>query len=244
MKEEIYTIPVNEAVEKNTECLFCELHKKAEDDVMTYMTGSAYMEEDVRAQTDERGFCKDHWQMLYDAGNRLGTALMLSTHIKKTYRDIEFLLKKDSAPAKGLFGRKNVSDNTVGEYIDAVQSDCYMCARIQGRFNSYIRTFFYLWQRESDFRERILKSNGFCTPHFGLLIKEGQKRLKAQDFSDMLHAIAPVYLENMKRVDKDLERFIQKFDYRFKDEPWENAADSPQRGILKAAGFDVGGVLK
>ena len=37
----------------------------------------------------------------------------------------------------------------------------------------------------------------------------------------------------MERVNGDIGWFIDKFDYRFKDEPWKNAKDSLPRGIIK-----------
>ena len=37
----------------------------------------------------------------------------------------------------------------------------------------------------------------------------------------------------MKRVTDDLEWFIDKFDYRHKDEPWKNSKDALPRAITK-----------
>ena len=60
MKEKIYTIPVNEAFDENGECPFCTLLKKTEDEVLNYVLGPSYMEEDVREETNKVGFCKHH----------------------------------------------------------------------------------------------------------------------------------------------------------------------------------------
>jgi hypothetical protein len=37
----------------------------------------------------------------------------------------------------------------------------------------------------------------------------------------------------MQRVNDDLEWFINKFDYRFQDEPWKNSKDAIPRTIIK-----------
>ena len=37
----------------------------------------------------------------------------------------------------------------------------------------------------------------------------------------------------MKRVIDDLEWFIDKFDYRYKDEPWGDSKDALQRALRK-----------
>ena len=38
----------------------------------------------------------------------------------------------------------------------------------------------------------------------------------------------------MERVNGDIGWFIDKFDYRFKNEPWKNSKDALPRGIIKA----------
>lgn len=55
-----------------------------------------------------------------------------------------------------------------------------------------------------------------------------------QQFMKDLNAL---YLENMKRVKEDVSWFIDKFDYRFKDEPWKNAKDSIPRAMTKLNGI-------
>ena len=42
-----------------------------------------------------------------------------------------------------------------------------------------------------------------------------------------------VYFDNMERVNGDLSWFIDKFDYRYKNEPWKNSKDALPRGIIK-----------
>ena len=83
MKETIYTIPVNEAFDKDSECPFCDLHNSLEQEGIEYMLGASYMEDDIRAETDKVGFCKRHYEMMYKNGNRLGLALMVQTHLQK-----------------------------------------------------------------------------------------------------------------------------------------------------------------
>ena len=64
-------------------------------------------------------------------------------------------------------------------------------------------------------------------PGYGLYLTE---------FIDMLNE---VYLSNLKRVRDDLDWFIDKFDYRYADEPWKNSRDALPRSILKLNGTDV-----
>jgi hypothetical protein len=43
----------------------------------------------------------------------------------------------------------------------------------------------------------------------------------------------------MKRVKEDLDWFIDKFDYRYKDEPWKNSKDALPRMLQKVNSSDI-----
>ena len=54
MKEQLYTIPLNDAVNAQDECPFCFIHRSIEQDLLDFVlgSGSSYMEADIREQTD------------------------------------------------------------------------------------------------------------------------------------------------------------------------------------------------
>ena len=91
MKETIYTIPVMEAINAPGECPFCAMHSELEANAMNFLVGPAvaYMEGDIRMRTNEIGFCKNHYQMLFDSKNRLGLGLMLHTHVKESNKNYD-----------------------------------------------------------------------------------------------------------------------------------------------------------
>ena len=60
MKEHIYTIPLTDALGEGSECLLCSIEKKCDDDAVSYFTGAAMMEPDVRCETNEKGFCQKY----------------------------------------------------------------------------------------------------------------------------------------------------------------------------------------
>ena len=68
-----------------------------------------------------------------------------------------------------------------------------------------------------------------------MIFVEAHKRFSDKDFSDFANTIIPVQKKNLSRIDDELDWFIQKFDYRFKDEPWKNSKDSVERAILKVS---------
>lgn len=94
MKKDISTLPLIEAFQTDDECPFCYLERAAEQHAISFILGSAYMEDYIREKTDALGFCRHHYKMMYDYGNRLGSALILSTHLKKLNTELEEELKR------------------------------------------------------------------------------------------------------------------------------------------------------
>ena len=81
MKEKLYTIPLNDAVNASDECPFCFIERELEQNSLDFVLGnsSSYMESDIRDQTDKAGFCRVHMKKMFDYGNTLGNALILQT---------------------------------------------------------------------------------------------------------------------------------------------------------------------
>lgn len=100
MKEQLFTIPVNDAFRTDCECPVCKLYADLEKESIDFVMGPSYMEDDVRMETNETGFCSHHIQQMYQYQNRLGLALMLHTHMKRTNERIKILAKKQLAVRK------------------------------------------------------------------------------------------------------------------------------------------------
>lgn len=231
MAEQLYTIPVNDAFDSDCECPICAMYKDLERNAIDYTMGPSYMEDDNRAMTDKLGFCSNHVRILYGEKNRLGLALMLKTHTDKTIRELKTLASNKPLPSGGLF-KKPVATN-VAEYINKLESTCFICDRIEGTFDRYIDTLFHLWKKDKDFKEKLRNSKGFCVYHYGILYDRGAVKLSKEQYSEFLDVLNDVFFENMDRVNGDIGWFIDKFDYRFKDEPWKNSKDALPRGIIK-----------
>ena len=63
MKEKLYTIPLNDAMNEQDECPFCYIEKTVEQDLLDFVLGScsSYMESDIREHSDKAGFCRVHF---------------------------------------------------------------------------------------------------------------------------------------------------------------------------------------
>lgn len=82
MKETLYTIPLTDAFLADDECPFCNIERKLEHDALDYILGSAsaYMQSDIREQTNKLGFCRRHYKDMFQYGNALGNAIMLTSY--------------------------------------------------------------------------------------------------------------------------------------------------------------------
>ena len=127
MKEKIYTIPVNDAFSSDCECPICSMYKALEDDAVSYTMGPSYMEDDIRAVTDKKGFCQKHLKKVYDCENRLGFALVMKTHLDRVINDIEGL-QDGKVAGKSMF--KKADKPSVTAYTEQLDGTCFVCERI------------------------------------------------------------------------------------------------------------------
>ena len=63
-----FTIPVNEAFEASAAdhscgCPLCALYRKLEEDELELILGASMMEPDIRIKTNEKGFCRTHYEI-------------------------------------------------------------------------------------------------------------------------------------------------------------------------------------
>lgn len=236
MKEKLYTIPVNEAFETECECPVCAMRQSLERASVEYTLGPSYMEDDIRMVTDRTGFCEQHIKELYKQQNRLGLALILKTHMERTMMEVERLSKK--MPTGGsLFKKKDGTPLT--EYLKRLNTSCFICQRVEEVFARYIATIFYLYEREEEFRRKFAGARGFCNKHYALLWEQAPEALSGKALTGFLEELNHSYLVNMKRVHDDLDWFIDKFDYRYVNEPWKNAKDALPRAIIKLNGTEI-----
>ncbi len=225
--EQIYTIPVNEAFEASAAdhscgCPMCALYQKLEENELELILGASMMEPDVRIKTNEEGFCRTHYDMMFVRKNRLGMALTLESHLKELQGDL-------SAGLLGtVTGRPDVRP---AKRIAALERSCYVCRRIDFHFQHMAETVVFLFEGEEAFREKLLSQPYFCLPHYRLLLEKANARFGKKQlaiFSDAVTKVTKGYLETLT---EDVSWFCKKFDYRYDAEPWKNSKDSVERAI-------------
>ena len=233
MKEKLYTIAVNEAYRTDCECPVCAMYQTLEKASIEYTMGPSYMEDDIREMTNKAGFCEKHIKQLYSNQNRLGLALMLSTHMEQVIKDLT-PLTKTVPKSSGLLKKKE--DKPVPTYIKKVEQSCFVCDHTNNIFERYLATILYLYRSEEEFRTLFKNSKGLCQPHYARLYEMAEKEFNSSTYQAFIQDINELYLTNAKRVLDDLTWFIDKFDYRYKDEPWKNSKDALPRAVQKLTG--------
>ena len=241
MKEKLYTIPLNDAVNANDECPFCFLERKLEQDLMDFVLGggSSYMESDVRAVTDKAGFCRTHFKKMFDYGNTLGNAWILKTHYSKTIEEMKKQFRGHAPVKMGFFEKKKNGEerkNSIGRWSADRDNTCYICDRFRNEYPRYLDTFLYLYEKDPDFKQKILQGKGFCLTHFGDLCEHAGMNLNQKQQEEFFPPLFDLMTRNMERIYEDISWLIEKFDYENKDADWKDSKDALQRGMQKLKG--------
>lgn len=255
MKEKIYTIPVTDAFGQDCECPVCLLEKKLEDDSIDYNLGAALMEPDCRIETNKKGFCRRHFEMLYNRQeNRLGLGLVTDTHIREYLPELRELSKAAEAAVKSskapnlligiLGGKLPLRGRTSGspaerlvELLNNMENSCTVCDKLKRTMDRYMDVIMYLWSREEDFRQLFASRKGFCLIHLKQLAEAAVKYLSPYEHALFIDTLLKQQVENMDRMERELDWFTKKFDYRNNEASWGNSKDALPRSIQKLKGY-------
>ena len=225
--EKIYTIPVNEAFDETRGCPFCRMKKKLDEHEIELILGASMMEPDVRIQTNEKGFCADHYNAMFRAQKRLPLALMLESHL-------DVIAKECRTPRVSL----KEKSGAVAERFDAYSSRCYVCDRVEFHWGKMFETACLLWDTDGEFRRKFADAEEFCMPCYTRLLRTAKLTLSKKRLGDFLEAAQKVETARIDSLRSDISRFCKKFDYRYADEPWGTAKDAVERALrfLRGAG--------
>ncbi len=239
MREQIDTIPVNDAFLSGDECPFCYLERKAEQSTLRFVAGpgASYMEPDVRADTDKKGFCPTHMQKLYDYGNTLGSSLILQTYLAGLIEEFTYEEERLQPPPRhGLFHKPQENPNAYHRRLQKRLGSCFICDRISYHMHRYYTTFFFLL-KDPEFRQRVEGCKGFCLRHFAQLMEKSEEKLPDRQREWFYPTAYRLMGENLVRVKEDLDWLIAKYDYRNAGADWKNARDALPRAMQKLQGL-------
>ena len=242
------TIPVWDAFHANGECPICDMEKKLENQYLDGALGGSVMEPDARIEVNEKGFCANHLRKLYAQPHRLGLALMMHTHMRKMNEEA---VKLEEAVCNAVLREQSKNPLKRGgdqilqktEYAKPVQEllanhsthqeSCRICEQIAQNMERYYFTIFHLYKKDQQFAEYYQHGKGFCYKHYAELLGRAMKELHGEKQRQFLLDTIRMQQENRERLDKELEWFTLKFDYRNGDKPWGNSRDAVERAVNK-----------
>lgn len=222
MREDITSIPVSEVFEPREGCPICRMRDMLEDRVVTYITGAAMMEPDVRIETNRLGFCFDHFQMMMKKKNRLGVALILESRLAEVEKQVF-----DGPPVIGKSAKKQ------GQSAGKTSGTCFVCRQVDAAMERMLSTVCRLWENEKDFRQLFDEQSVLCLPHFSLLAETAATKMNkkaAPDFNKAASRLCRAYLNDLQA---DVSHFCKMFDYRNSsgEADWGSSKDAIERAV-------------
>lgn len=226
MKETIYTIPLSESLEQDSECPFCYLENKLESEQIDYCLGPAMMEPGHRILSNIKGYCRRHMDQLAGAKRALPFALVLDTRMDEVIQTLEDARgTKKTGKKAGLFAKKEPGASRVAQAAAELTATCLVCERMEHTMSKFFYTFWYLYGKEPDFRKKVLSGKGFCLHHFKEVLNASEKHAGSRR-EEFLEELTSLELENLKRNKQEVHGFVKQFDYRSDKENWNGPKDA------------------
>lgn len=226
MKETIYTIPLSESLEQDSECPFCYLENKLESEQIDYCLGPAMMEPDHRILSNTKGYCRRHMDQLAGAKRALPFALVLDTRMDEVIQTLEDARgTKKTGKKAGLFAKKEPGASRVAQAAAELTATCLVCERMEHTMSKFFYTFWYLYGKEPDFRKKVRSGKGFCLHHFKEVLNASEKHAGSRR-EEFLEELTSLELENLKRNKQEVHGFVKQFDYRSDKENWNGPKDA------------------
>lgn len=193
MREDICSIPVSEVFAVKEGCPICRLYGTLEQRMVDYIMGDAMMEPDVRIETNQKGFCRRHYDQMGECRAKLAFSLVLGTHIDRL-----MALKPEELEKE----------------LPALQQSCFVCEKIEWGASRLLDTVFRLYENEPEFRALLKEQPFVCLPHYHLLLRGvAAKKIKKykKEFRADLYAAAQ---RRGGELRSRLQEFSNLFDYR------------------------------
>lgn len=210
MLETIYAIPINEEFSKHKEnsslgCPFCSLRDRMEANEQKIILGAAMMDPEIRKKTNEKGFCREHFDKLAKAQNRLGLALILESHLADVKNGIEKFSLGDLFVGKG---------NNALNRLEVLERECYLCEKLDYHMSRIYENTVVMWQQDRDFRELFDLVGFFCLKDYGHLIGAAKNILDKKQYEDFYTSVKKKELEYFEIINQNVSEFCRSFDYR------------------------------
>lgn len=199
MRYHINTGLIQEKIGAKEFCPLCEIEKIVESGICKELLGDGCMDDDMRSSVNEKGFCPEHFEMLYSMPSKLGLSLQIQTRIR-------FVAGKLTVPTSAIAAKR------AAKVLLNENKKCIVCDFTDDEMIKYYKTVAQMFDNEEQFRKILAESDGFCIKHFSKLLEYCDYAKKST--KQYLKTICDV---QQKRFSTDLnllQKFNARHDYR------------------------------
>ncbi len=184
------------------ECPFCSLAAKSSHKYLDALLYEKVNDGGVRKELKKaHGFCKKHAKELVSLGGALGIGIIYREQLKN-FMELLSAVRVSRVDNEKLLKEISRWSN---------HSKCPACEFERNAIERYVDTFIYFLD-DGDMRKAFESSNGVCVEHFTLVLS----RIEDAERRDYF---VGVEVEKLRHLYNNVEEFIRKQDYRFKNEP-------------------------
>ena len=224
MNYHIGNMLIYQEFENACECPLCRIRGILEKRLAEQYLNESVMEDFQRRLVNERGFCAHHMQMMHARQNKLSLALQNTTRLTALKAKMEI-----TADIK-------IAQKMADTFLHCGDT-CVICDAVETNMIRYYKTVAETFCAEPRFKEVLLRTKGFCLPHFGALLKYasfayGKKK-------DYLYTLTKLQKEQTESLLTDLQWFAAKHDYRNQDKPWNGAEKALERSMIRLHGEET-----
>ncbi|MEM3607847.1 MAG: DUF6062 family protein [Candidatus Bathyarchaeia archaeon] len=255
-KRDILAIKIDEAVKRDSECPLCWLLERSETRYLETFYSECVMDSQYRGKVvRSRGFCRYHFYRLLDyalnSHEKLGLALVLESLVEARFKDLKelYLATRDLSQLKlkgslPLFTNSGSKSRTkaIARFLLHVKSilkdgsaACPACDYMKEDDKINVDTLAQMLAENTSFLKSFEEGKGLCVHHL-LKLFESLKSSSKMPLSSLAEKLLSLELKNLSRLDSELRKFIRKYDYRFRDEPWGSEIDVVERTVPKLTG--------
>lgn len=198
----------------DSDCPLCEMRSIVEKNIVEQYLNEAVMVKNVRYEVNKKGFCADHFDMLFAGQSKLGLALQAITRMN--------VLKENfSTPTNPTALKKGA-----GKLVEEAKT-CIICDTVDDHMQRYYKTVAELYCAEEDFRELLGFSKGFCLKDYAQLVLNSKYAMgKAKEY---LGVISEIEKKSFDKIQADLQWFCDRHDFRNVGKDLDGAKDALPR---------------
>lgn len=217
-------------------CPFCRLLDATADRLIDAILFESVNDVGVREELNAaRGLCRRHAPLMVRTGSALGAATMIQGVLKVLLRELEASGIEAESPSRwrGLMraGGVAVADPAAERLAASLapRAVCPVCAHEATFTGHYIDTLLKHATPGSTLSAAYAASDGLCLPHFRAVARRGLS-------GPALTTLVAAQREIWQRLNRELEEFLRKNDYRFQGEKFGAERDSWLRAISAVSG--------